>query len=102
MRRLRRSYFAVDGHELPLLSVPEASEEVTWVSVRRYIGIRCERGGGGGIRTHEPARASGFQDRPVRPLRHPAARAPSYAGGLRHGAARSFAMSAAGSREGAC
>ena len=33
------------------------------------------RSGGGEIRTHEPLRASGFQDRPVRPLRHPAAHA---------------------------
>lgn len=30
------------------------------------------RSGGGGIRTLGPARASGFQDRPVQPLRHPA------------------------------
>ena len=28
-------------------------------------------GGGGGIRTHGPARVNGFQDRPIRPLSHP-------------------------------
>ena len=100
--RVGRIVVAVEELEQRLFSVPELAEAVAEARARRYIGIRCERGGGGGIRTHEPARASGFQDRPVRPLRHPAARAPSYAGGLRHGAARSFAMSAAGSREGAC
>src|SRR5256885_4920021 len=32
---------------------------------------RSEPGGGGGIRTHEPFRVSGFQDRRIRPLCHP-------------------------------
>ena len=38
------------------------------------IGVRPDRrdrGGGSGIRTHGDLRLNGFQDRPVRPLRHP-------------------------------
>ncbi len=34
-------------------------------------------GGWGGIRTHEPLRAGGFQDRCLKPLGHPSGRAPS-------------------------
>ncbi len=41
----------------------------------RRVAIRLagyvESGGGGGIRTHEPFRVSGFQDRCNRPLYHP-------------------------------
>ena len=41
-----------------------------------------EVGGGSGIRTHEPRRANGFQDRRNRPLCHPSGRSSSLAVGL--------------------
>ena len=39
---------------------------------RDWARRRPKRSGGGGIRTHGGSRLSGFQDRAVRPLRHPA------------------------------
>src|SRR5215470_6293395 len=42
-------------------------------SPRRGTSANQRESGGGEIRTHGAVRLNGFQDRPVRPLRHPAA-----------------------------
>ena len=57
------------------------------LAIPQLQGLRASEHGGGGIRTHETLAPNGFQDRPVRPLRHPAgAHCDRYAGWTSAGA----------------
>jgi hypothetical protein len=60
---VRRIVVALEELEQGLLDVPEPAERVAELPGGGHVGLRRERGGGGGVRARLPARASGLHER---------------------------------------